>query len=96
MTNAREQTARSAGNAARPLQAVNRPIEELRLAAKNPRRHDRRQVRQIARSIESFGFNVPVLIDAECNVVAGHGRVLAARELGLSEVPTIRLDHLSA
>ena len=52
-------------------------------------------VRQIARSIETFGFNVPVLIDAAGKIVAGHGRVLACQQLGRSEVPTIRLDHLT-
>src|SRR5208337_172630 len=53
------------------------------------------QVRRIADSIEAFGFNVPVLIDGERRVVAGHGRVLAAKRLALSEIPTIALDHLS-
>jgi DNA methylase/ParB-like nuclease domain len=61
----------------------------------NPRKHDKRQVRQIARSIEAFGFNVPLLINAENHVVAGHGRLLASRLLNLTEVPTIRLEHLT-
>jgi hypothetical protein len=52
--------------------------------------------RQLARSIEAFGFNVPVLIDANMNVIAGHGRVMACQELGRKEVPTICLDHLSS
>jgi ParB-like chromosome segregation protein Spo0J len=52
-------------------------------------------IRQIANSIETFGFNVPVLVDAELNVIAGHGRLLACRELGWSEVPTLCLDHLT-
>jgi ParB-like chromosome segregation protein Spo0J len=71
-----------------------RPIVELRLNQRNPRAHSPRRIRQIARSIEAFGFNVPVLIDREDRVVAGHGRVLACRHLGRTEVPTIRLDHL--
>ena len=54
-----------------------------------------RQVARIADSIAAFGFNVPVLIDEKGGVLAGHGRVLAARRLGLKEVPTIALDHLS-
>ena len=54
-----------------------------------------RQVRQIGRSLEAFGFNVPVLIDATNNIVAGHGRVLAAKQRGWHEVPAIRLEHLS-
>jgi len=73
-----------------------RPIDQLKLDPRNPRLHSRRQVRQIARSIEAFGFNVPVLVNADLKVVAGHGRVLACQELGWSEVPTICLDHLTA
>jgi hypothetical protein len=71
------------------------PIARLKLDPKNPRVHSARQIRQIARSIESFGFNVPILVDSELKVIAGHGRVLAGLQLGLSEVPIIRLDHLS-
>src|SRR5215472_11834604 len=73
-----------------------RPIEALKPDPSNPRRHSRKQIRQIANSIETFGFNVPVLIDAEGKVIAGHGRVLACRELGWSEVPTICLEHLTS
>ncbi len=99
MTNARKPCASdsiSDKTGIQRLEVVNRPVAALRPDSKNPRRHDRRQVQQIARSIAAFGFNVPVLIDAEGNVIAGHGRVLAACELGFKEVPTIRLDHLSA
>jgi DNA modification methylase len=74
---------------------IDRQISELKLDPTNPRHHDRSQVRQLARSIETFGFNVPVLIGSRDNVIAGHARVLAADELGLKEVPTIRLEHLS-
>ena len=74
---------------------VYRPIAELKLDPRNPRRHSPRQINQIAGSIKNFGFNVPVLIDASLNVVAGHGRIMAARVLGLSDVPTISLEHLS-
>ena len=56
----------------------------------NPRSHTARQIRQLARSISAFGFNVPILVDRGLRVVAGH----AALQLGLSEVPTILLDHL--
>jgi hypothetical protein len=69
------------------------PIAALRLDPQNPRLHSRKQVRQIAKSIASFGFNVPVLVDAEQSVIAGHGRVLAAKELGWDEVPVIALEH---
>jgi 16S rRNA G966 N2-methylase RsmD len=72
------------------------PIATLRLDPQNPRLHSRKQVRQIANSIASFGFNVPVLVDAEQSVIAGHGRVLAAKELGWDEVPVIALEHLDA
>src|SRR4051812_46957632 len=71
------------------------PVEQLRLDPRNPRLHRERQIRQIARSIEAFGFNVPVLADCEGNVLAGHGRVQAARRLGLRVVPVIRLEHLT-
>ena len=62
---------------------------------RNPRVHSDKQVRQIAKSIESFGFNVPLLIDDEQKVIAGHGRLLAARKLGWDTVPAIRLSHLT-
>jgi ParB-like nuclease domain len=71
-------------------------IVALRLDPQNPRLHSRKQVRQIAHSIKSFGFNVPVLIDAEQSVIAGHGRVLAAKALGWTEVPVIAIEHLDA
>lgn len=80
---------------ANQLQVVCRLISELKMDAHSPRAHSPRQIRQIARSIEAFGFNVPVLIDATDNIVAGHGRVMACRQLGWREVPTIRLDHLT-
>jgi DNA modification methylase len=72
-----------------------RTINSLVLDPNNPRLHSRRQIGQIARSIKTFGFNVPVLIDANLKVIAGHGRVLACRELGWTEVPTICLEHLN-
>jgi DNA modification methylase len=78
------------------LRVVYRRIEDLKLDPANPRHHTRKQVRQIGESIKAFGFNVPILIDREDNIIAGHGRVLAAREIGLSEVPILCLDHLTA
>ncbi len=71
------------------------PIQVLTLDPGNPRHHSTRQIRQIARSIKSFGFNVPVLVDGNDKLLAGHGRVLAARSLGWRELPVIRLEHLS-
>ena len=61
----------------------------------NPRAHSKRQIKQIARSIEAFGFNVPILIDRDSQLIAGHGRLEACHLLGWTEVPTIRLEHLS-
>lgn len=61
----------------------------------NPRTHTKKQIRQIARSIERFGFNNPVLVDSAGCIVAGHGRVEAAKLLGLPQVPAIRLEELS-
>lgn len=63
--------------------------------ARNARTHDETQVGQIAASIREFGFNNPVLIDAENGIIAGHGRVLAAHKLKLEKVPCIRLGHLT-
>ena len=74
---------------------VYRPMTDLTLAPQNPRVHTKKQVRQIADSIRAFGFNVPVLIDGQSRIVAGHGRVLACQELGIRVVPTIRLSHLT-
>ncbi len=78
-----------------PLSVSYVPLDHLKPDPGNARQHSAKQVRQIAKSIESFGFNVPVLVDADGNVIAGHGRLLAARRLGWSEVPAIRLEHLS-
>jgi DNA modification methylase len=73
-----------------------RRIEDLKPNPTNPRRHTKKQIGQIANSIKAFGFNVPVLVDAGLTVVAGHGRLRACTELGWTEVPTLRLDHLTA
>lgn len=70
-------------------------IEDLIRNPRNPRIHSKTQIRRIAESISAFGFNVPVLVDANNGVIAGHGRLLAANELGWTEVPVIRLEHLS-
>jgi DNA modification methylase len=78
-----------------PLELVYRPIEQLKPDAANPRLHNKKQIRQIGNSIETFGFNVPILVDADLNVICGHCRLLACRELGMTEVPTLRLDHLT-
>ena len=71
------------------------PPQALKLDPENARVHSASQIQQIACSIETFGFNVPVQVDSTGKVVAGHGRVLAARDLGLSFIPVIRLEHLT-
>lgn len=70
------------------------PVDKLIPYARNPRTHSDQQVAQIAASIAEFGFNNPVLVDSRAGVIAGHGRLLAARKLGLDQVPVIVLDHL--
>jgi DNA modification methylase len=77
------------------LIVVYRPIDQLKVDPANPRRHSKKQVRQIANSIELFGFIVPILTDRHGNIIAGHGRLLAAKLLGMTEVPTLCLDHLT-
>src|SRR6201982_2119170 len=70
-------------------------VEKLIPYARNPRTHSDAQVAQIAASIETFGFNNPILVDTKAGIIAGHGRLLASRKLGLTEVPVIVLDHLT-
>lgn len=70
-------------------------VDKLIPYARNSRTHSDAQVAQIAASIREFGFTNPVLIDADGGIIAGHGRVMGARQLGLAEVPCIRLGHLS-
>jgi DNA modification methylase len=70
-------------------------IEKLIPYAKNSRTHSEEQVAQLAGSIKEFGFNNPVLIGQDDVIIAGHGRVMAARKVGLMEVPCIRLKHLT-
>jgi ParB family chromosome partitioning protein len=71
------------------------PTEKLIPYARNTRTHSDEQVAQIAASIREFGFTNPILIDGQDGIIAGHGRVMAARKLGLNEVPCIRLGHLT-
>jgi DNA modification methylase len=70
-------------------------VSELVPYARNARTHSDDQVAQIAASIREFGFTNPVLVDGERGVIAGHGRLLAARKLGMTDVPTIELSHLT-
>lgn len=70
-------------------------VSELIPYASNSRTHSDAQVAQIAASIREFGWTNPILIDKDNSIIAGHGRLLAARNLGMEKVPTIVLDHLS-
>jgi ParB-like chromosome segregation protein Spo0J len=70
-------------------------VRELRPHPNNARTHSKKQIRQIAKSIEKFGFCNPVLVDDAKRIIAGHGRVEAAKLLGIDAVPTCRLSHLS-
>src|SRR6266567_7806747 len=70
-------------------------VRELRPHPNNARTHSKKQIRQIAKSIQQFGFCNPVLVDDAKQIIAGHGRVEAAKLLGIDAVPTVRLSHLS-
>jgi len=77
------------------LQIVYRQVGDLKANPKNPRQHSTKQIQQIADSIRAFGFNVPLLIDSNFVVIAGHGRLLACPLLGIDVVPTIMLASLT-
>jgi hypothetical protein len=77
------------------LKIVYRSVEELKPDPANPRVHGKKQVGQIAASIKTFGFTTPLLIDRDNQVIAGHGRLLACRKLGITKVPTVQLHHLT-
>ncbi|MEA2919547.1 MAG: hypothetical protein QOJ15_11628, partial [Bradyrhizobium sp.] len=94
------------GASARALQAFGaRNMAGLKIAYKdpaqlnprpcNPRTHTAKQIKQIAASIEQFGFVSPVLLDAKDGIIAGHGRVGAAKLLGMNDIPTVLVDHLT-
>jgi hypothetical protein len=70
-------------------------IDALIPYARNSRTHSEAQVAQIAASIKEFGFTSPILVDKDGGIIAGHGRLLAARKLGIKQVPCIRMGHLT-
>ena len=78
-----------------PMKIEHITANDLIPYARNSRTHSPEQVSQIAGSIREFGFTNPILIDGEQGIIAGHGRLMAARKLGMTEVPCIRLDHLT-
>ena len=71
------------------------PVEKLRPFEGNARTHDAEQLEQLQASIRQFGFTAPILVDSEDGILAGHGRLEAAKRLGMAEVPVVVLDHLS-
>jgi ParB-like nuclease domain len=85
-----------AGGAQTKRQVELIPLAKLSVSKTNARTHSAKQLRQIAASIKRFGFTVPVLVNAQNQILAGHARVEAAKLLGLNKVPVLRLDHLSA
>ena len=79
----------------RDLAVEYRPLDSLVGYVRNARTHSDEQVAEIAGSIREFGWTNPILVDGDNGVIAGHGRILAARKLGLAEVPVIELAHLT-
>ncbi len=77
------------------LTILNQPVETLRPRKTNARTHTAKQIAQIADSIRRFTFTIPVLVDDDNGIIAGHGRVAAAKTLGMTDVPTIRLSGMS-
>jgi hypothetical protein len=79
----------------RDLKVETVPVSTLKPYARNPRTHSNKQLGQIADSIKVFGWTNPILIDADAGVIAGHGRLEAARLLGVDRVPTIRIEDMT-
>jgi len=79
----------------RALKIAYKSPRKLKPRARNPRTHTKKQIQQIAASIREFGFISPVLIDGTDGIIAGHGRVEAAKLIGMNDVPTVRVDHLT-
>ena len=71
------------------------PVSSLKPYSNNPRTHTKKQIRQIAESIRTFGWTNPVLVDANDRIIAGHGRAEAAKLLGIPTVPVLRIEDLS-
>lgn len=77
------------------MQIIKKNTADIKGYDRNARTHSDEQVRQIANSISEFGFNNPILLDDTDTIIAGHGRLAAAQQLGMQEVPCIILSHLS-
>ena len=70
-------------------------LDEVKVAKKNPRRHPSTQIKRLIGSVETFGFAVPILVDRNNEIIAGHARYEAARKLGMQKVPAVRLEYLT-
>src|ERR1035438_5300518 len=79
----------------RPLIITYLPATQLKRTVNNPRVHTEKQIGQLMRSIQAFGFNVPILVNGQLRIIAGHGRFEAANRLGIPELPTVSLEHLT-
>lgn len=78
-----------------PVGSILRNVDELVPYEKNPRTHSEAQISKLAASIREFGFTNPILIDGDRGIIAGHGRLVAARSLGMKKVPVVELSHLT-
>lgn len=85
----------SFGHLGQDLNVTSVPLDHIKPHKNNPRTHSKKQVEQIAASMKEFGWTNPILIDNDRNIIAGHGRLEAAKLIGLGKVPTIKLGHLS-
>src|SRR5258705_12389809 len=79
-----------------PLKITYKSPTQLKPRTRNPRTHTKKQIQQIAASIKEFGFISPVLTDGADGIIAGHGRIEAAKLIGMSDVPTVHVDHLTS
>lgn len=77
------------------MEIINKKVVDLIPYVNNARTHSDEQITQIASSIKEFGFTNPILTDGDNGIIAGHGRLMAAKKMGLEEVPTIELSHLT-
>jgi len=77
------------------MEIENIPTGELKVYEKNSRTHGKKQIDQVVASINEFGFTNPLLVDEGNTLIAGHGRLLAAKKIGMEEIPCVRLSHLS-
>ena len=77
------------------MKNITKPLSELTPDPRNARKHPPEQIARLAGSIKEFGFLAPILINAKGTIIAGHGRVEAARKAGLEEVPCLQVEHLT-